>query len=455
MPDLVSLRPGVSLGRTGGKLFLLAPPDAEAVGAVAPDLERLLRQLAKSPTAAAELGDHGPVLSRLRARGWLTTTVMAGGGDPMYTVQPHRCPGHPPGTAPPELVLSPFAVVRRDGGGMVVESPLAWCRIRLHHPGTLAFLSDLDGDPGGGHLPPEAVGRLRHDLWWAGLATPSGEAPAGRWAPHELWFHHRSRAGTHLNLGGGFGASGPASGRPAPPPAVREPFAGTTVDLPAVDLDAVAAGDPPLTVAIERRRTVRCHDDDAPLAMAQLGEFLFRCARNRAPVRHGDGGSVSRPYPSGGAAYELELYPVVRHVAGLVPGLYRYDPQRHRLERLRGLDPPVDALLAAAATAAAVPARPQVLLVVAARFGRVMSKYEAMAYALILKHVGVLYQVMYLVATAMGLAACALGSGSAEQFARVAGHDPLVESSVGEFMLGSCPAGADQVAGVPAPVPSP
>jgi SagB-type dehydrogenase family enzyme len=441
----------VGLGRTGGKLFLLAPPDAEAVGAVAPDLERLLRRLAAAPTAAAELGHHEPVLSRLRARGWLTTTVVAGGGEPMYTAQPHRCPGHPPGTAPPELVLSPFTVVRRDGGGMVVESPLAWCRIQLHHPGTLAFLGGLDGDAAGGHLPREVAGRLRHDLWWAGLATPPGEAVAGWWTPHELWFHHRSRAGTHLSLGGGFGASGQASGRPAPPPAVPEPFAGTTVELPAVDLEAVMAGDPPLTVAIERRRTVRCHDDEAPLALAQLGEFLFRCARNRVPG-HGDRGPVSRPYPSGGAAYELELYPVVRHVAGLVPGLYHYDPQRHRLERLRGLDPPVDALLAAAATAAAVPARPQVLLVVTARFGRVMAKYEAMAYALILKHVGVLYQVMYLVATAMGVAACALGSGSAEQFARVAGHDPLGESSVGEFMLGSRP-GPDQVAGAPDPDP--
>jgi SagB-type dehydrogenase family enzyme len=236
---------------------------------------------------------------------------------------------------------------------------------------------------------------------------------------------------------------------------VRELFADTTVDLPAVDLEAVAAGDPPLTVAIERRRTVRCHDDDAPLALAQLGEFLFRCARNRAPVRRGDRGSASRPYPSGGAAYELELYPVVRRVDGLEPGLYHYDPQRHRLERLRGLDPPVDALLAAAATAAAVPARPQVLLVVTARFGRVMAKYEAMAYALILKHVGVLYQVMYLVATAMGVAACALGSGSAEHFARVAGLDPLEESSVGELMLGSCPAGADQVSGTPGPERAP
>lgn len=437
VPDVLALRPGVSLGRSGGKLLLLAPPDTEAVGPAEPDLERLLRRLAAFPARPVEPGDHAPVLARLRDRGWLTTTVSASDG-PVYTVQPHRCPGDRPAPTPTELVLSEMAVVRRDDGGMVVESPLAWCRIRLHHPGALALLADLRADAA--HLPSATVNRLRQDLWRAGMAVTPGQSSTGTWSPHELWFHHRSRVGTHLHLERGFGASGGAGNRSAPPPAVRDPFNGPVVSLPAVDLGSVEAGDPPLTVAMERRRTVRRHDDHAPLALAELGEFLFRSARNRELTWNGDRESVSRPYPSGGAAYELELYPVVRHVAGLAAGLYHYDPRQHRLERLRDLDPPVEGLLAAAATAAAVPTQPQVLLVVAARFGRVMSRYEAMAYAMILKHVGVLYQVMYLVATAMGLAACALGAGSAEQFARATGLDPVAEGSVGEFMLGSRPA---------------
>ena len=74
---------------------------------------------------------------------------------------------------------------------------------------------------------------------------------------------------------------------------------------------------------------------------------------------------------------------------------------------------------------------------VSARVGRIMWKYESMAYALMLKHVGVLYQTMYLAATAMGLAPCALGSGDAEAFAEATGRDPWEECSVGEFMLGS------------------
>jgi hypothetical protein len=44
---------------------------------------------------------------------------------------------------------------------------------------------------------------------------------------------------------------------------------------------------------------------------------------------------------------------------------------------------------------------------------------------------------MYLTATAMGLAPCAIGGGDADLFARAAGTDYCAESSVGEFLLGT------------------
>jgi oxazoline/thiazoline dehydrogenase len=82
---------------------------------------------------------------------------------------------------------------------------------------------------------------------------------------------------------------------------------------------------------------------------------------------------------------------------------------------------------------------PQVLIILAARFQRVTWKYSAMAYATVLKNVGVLYQTMYLVATAMGLAPCALGGGDSDIFAAATGGDYYAETSVGEFLLGSKP----------------
>ena len=62
-----------------------------------------------------------------------------------------------------------------------------------------------------------------------------------------------------------------------------------------------------------------------------------------------------------------------------------------------------------------------------------------MAYALVLKNVGVLYQTMYLTASAMGLAACGIGGGHSDLFGSAASLNYFAESSVGEFAIGSLP----------------
>ena len=72
-----------------------------------------------------------------------------------------------------------------------------------------------------------------------------------------------------------------------------------------------------------------------------------------------------------------------------------------------------------------------------ARFGRTAWKYEGIAYALVLQEVGVLYEAMYLTATAMGLAPCARGFFDEHRFAKAVGIDPLAEAPVGGFLLGS------------------
>lgn len=77
------------------------------------------------------------------------------------------------------------------------------------------------------------------------------------------------------------------------------------------------------------------------------------------------------------------------------------------------------------------------LLVVAARVGRVMWKYEGMGYAVVLKNTGVLYHALAGTSSAMGLAGCPLGTDDAVAFTEATGRDPLVEVSVGQFIVGS------------------
>jgi SagB-type dehydrogenase family enzyme len=149
---------------------------------------------------------------------------------------------------------------------------------------------------------------------------------------------------------------------------------------------------------------------------------------------------ASRPYPAGGGLYELEVYAAVQACDGLANGLYRYNPLTHQLHLECGQTPELRRLIGDAAASAGIDSdRVQVLLIITSRFQRIAWKYASISYALTLKHVGVLLQTMYLTATAMNLAPCALGGGDADLFARAAKTDYYSETSVGEFLLGSQP----------------
>jgi SagB-type dehydrogenase family enzyme len=175
-----------------------------------------------------------------------------------------------------------------------------------------------------------------------------------------------------------------------------------------------------------------------PITAEQLGELLYRCARERPIGKNAHGQEISsRPYPSAGGLYELEVYAVVHACEWLCSGLYHYVANEHALTRLSERTPMVEQHLHDAAVSP--PELPQVLLVLAARFQRVSWKYESVSYSLVLKDAGVLLQTMYLVATAMSLSPCARGGGDADLFARAAGFDCYVETSVAEFLLGSRP----------------
>jgi SagB-type dehydrogenase family enzyme len=233
---------------------------------------------------------------------------------------------------------------------------------------------------------------------------------------------------------GGYGGTFPFRGRSEPAPVMKPAMSDQIVELETSDIERLRQDDRSFTAVNEDRRTIRCYGHP-PLHRRQLGEFLYRVARERSTdaietMQHG-----SRPYPGGGALYELEIYLSVAACDGLPAGLYHYRPAEHRLSRLPARPELVAALLRKAAqTSETVP---QVLLSITARFPRVFWKYESMAYALILKDVGVLYQTMYLAAEAMGLGACALGGGDSDLFAAASGVDYYAESSVGEFLIGS------------------
>jgi oxazoline/thiazoline dehydrogenase len=255
------------------------------------------------------------------------------------------------------------------------------------------------------------------------------------WQFADRLLHARSRNGRHL---GGYGGTYRFSGRIATPPDSKPSRGAPRTPLPKPNLHEIAAADRPFTSVLEERHSIREHSPE-PITVEELSEFLYRSARLKYRKSAKDEVFATRPFPSAGGLYELEFYVLVNRCAGLEAGLYHYDGADHALERVSSASQSTHAILMDGVRSCSFTGNPHTLIVLAARFPRVNWKYESIAYSLILKNVGVVYQTMYLVAAAMGLAACALGGGSGVYFGEATGLDYWEESAVGEFVLGRPP----------------
>jgi SagB-type dehydrogenase family enzyme len=379
-------------------------------------------------------------------------------GEDQVVIEP-QIPDYWPRTPPLDnadmVALSRFAYLRRRGNDFVLESPRAGALFKICDPriaSALAILAtpqhvkklhEQDAFPGLELLALLADCAILFKIdpgGDTGLRATEGDSNLVLWDFHDLLFHARSTQGRHANpLGGVY----PYAGIVPPPPAVRPHWPGKKIDLEgfsAAEAEAIS----PLSRILRERHSTRSFDDERPITLAELARFLDGAARVLARYRNrpdfGDAGPwvdyAIRPYPSAGASYALELYLAVDKCDGLDRGFYHYDAGGHVLVRINVPTQELEALLAGAAFAMGAPARPQVLITIAARFGRTSWKYSSIAYALILKDVGVLTQTLYLVATDMGLGGCAIGTADVHLFAKMTGIEFHVEGPLGQFAIG-------------------
>jgi SagB-type dehydrogenase family enzyme len=420
--------------------------------------------------AGLPLGSFGPdgtavdkeidlLVRRLARRGLLEYRFrQSHDGDDQVVIEP-QVPDYWPRT--PKLndadliVLSRFAYLRRRGNEMVLESPRAGALFRICDPKIATAIAMLST--------PQKVGRLRRQegspqaellallvdcqilfkvdaAGGDGLRSREGDDNLVFWDFHDLLFHARSTEGRHANpVGGGY----PYVGVIPPLPAVRPCWPGKKIDLrklPAARSEAIS----PFARLLGQRHSSRSYDDQQPITLAELSRFLDSTARVRSkwesqPDLDGNGpmiGYAARPYPSAGASYELELYLAVANCEGLARGFYHYDAGGHALTPIEVRAHELEALLTGAEYAMGAPAPPQILITIAARFGRVSWKYSSFAYELILKDVGVLMQTLYLTAADMGLGGCALGTNNIDLFSKMTGIEFHVEGPVGQFAMG-------------------
>ncbi|HEX6360723.1 SagB family peptide dehydrogenase [Actinophytocola sp.] len=346
--------------------------------------------------------------------------------------------------------LSRFAFVRDKDDELLVESPLAHHHVVLHRPlasqvvGSLGRATTSAEVAAGVNLSKPMVVEIVAYLVGAGMVLLGDEHGFGEdtdpkllaWAPHDLLFHSRSRLGRHDNPAGA--AYNHVATLP-PLPVVKPLPEGRRFPLYRPDLTAPATSEMSLSDAIEHRHSVRTFADKGPSA-EQIGELLYRTARIRSQREVAGSADVpytvsERPYPSAGSLYELDLYLTVDRCDDLPRGIYHYDPADHALTLINERESDVEELLAGA-TVLIGSSKPPLLITMTARMGRLSWVYDSIAYATTLKHVGVLQQTLYLVATMLGLAPCALAMGDSELAASAFGLDWPAEVSVGEFVVG-------------------
>jgi SagB-type dehydrogenase family enzyme len=467
-PQTVSARLGghVTLAaHTGGNI--IACFDGYSVGlgtfsAGAADRAQKLRM--GLPLASFASGDRtidketGRLVRRLARHGLLEYRVQDLLNEEQVVIEP-QIPDYWPRTPrlnnADVLVLSRFAYMRRRGDAMVLESPRAGALFKICDPKiatALALLSTpqqidqlrrQDGFPGLEFLALLTDCHILFKIDAAGdssLRAAEGDDDLVLWDFHDLLFHARSTAGRHANPLGGLCAYG---GIRPPLPAVRRGWPGKKIDLCSFRPAGATVVSPAVRL-LHERHSIRIFDDQRPIAIAELSRFLECTARvlsrSKSRIDLGHARPVvayaARPYPSAGASYELELYLAVDKCEGLARGFYHYDAGRHALVPIGARIQELEALLTGAQFAMDVPAAPQIVITIAARFGRVSWKYSSLAYALILKDVGVLIQTLYLMATDLGLGGCAIGSTDIELFAKMTGIEFHVEGPVGQFALG-------------------
>jgi SagB-type dehydrogenase family enzyme len=166
-------------------------------------------------------------------------------------------------------------------------------------------------------------------------------------------------------------------------------------------------------VSVERalalRRSVRAFAPE-PLPVSAVSQLLWAAQGLTDPAG-------LRAAPSAGALYPLEVHLVVGAVSGLRPGVYRYQPRRHRL--VLGPEGDSRAAVAEAALGQDWMAGAPAIVLLAAVYQRTARKYGERAVRYVHMEVGHAAQNLYLQAGALGLGTTMVGAFRDDELARV------------------------------------
>jgi len=178
-----------------------------------------------------------------------------------------------------------------------------------------------------------------------------------------------------------------------------------TVTLPAPQFDSRTS----IEESLLERRSVRQYRDKE-LTMGELSQLLWAA----------QGVTSSRGYrtaPSAGALYPLEIYITVGKVSDLSPGIYKYEPDEHKLLKICDGDKRIN-LWRAALEQSPIRNAP-VVLVFCAIYERTTRKYRKRGLRYVHMEVGHAAQNVCLQAVSLGLDTVVIGAFNDKEVKRV------------------------------------
>ncbi len=305
-----------------------------------------------------------------------------------------------PVSRPPEgstASLSPLTCFCRDGTGWLLLGAVSRAAIAVDSEVLQRLIEELSIPTPIAGLSPVALLLLDQGL----LRLKEVQTRFDTWSFHDALFHAASVHG--FGTSGGYGARRDAA-RPNRPADLLQPVASGLV----ADTDTWPELRVSFVDVLARRQT--CRTFAVRTIPLETIEVLLRLALRQRTRGGATADGAFHGYPSGGARGEITTFVVTTgkdHNA-----VARYDDEHdvlRRVETAPGAARRMNDLLCG--VCGIETPRPSVALLFAADYEQMSDKYEAIAYATILRNVGAIYQTVSLCAEALGIGNCCVGGG--------------------------------------------